>query len=157
MIGWARVAKMASVFMFLSKIWSAEESRCVYTYTCTNKHIILDRNETKQCSLALFPGRRRNSLATYASSNCYFRCLKVGSTNQISERSHITKAKPNCICIELLHSRPFHFNRLLNRASVGASHDDLRSNNFYFTSVVERTANSCFYEQESTILTAGKL
>ena len=48
-------------------------------------------------SLASFPGCRRNGLATSASSNCYFRCLKVGSTNQISERSHMTTLKPNCV------------------------------------------------------------
>ena len=36
-------------------------------------------------------------------------------------------------------------------------HDDLRSNDFYFTLVVERTANSCFHEQESPILTSGKI
>ena len=47
--------------------------------------------------IASFPGHRRNSLATSASSNCYFRCLKVGSTNQISERSHMTTVKPNCV------------------------------------------------------------
>ena len=47
--------------------------------------------------LASFPGRRRNGLATSASSNCYFRCLKVGSTNQVSDRSHMTTVKPNCI------------------------------------------------------------
>jgi len=43
--------------------------------------------------LASFPGRRRNGLATSASLNCYFRCLKVGSTNQILERSHMTTVK----------------------------------------------------------------
>ena len=43
--------------------------------------------------LASFPGHRRNGLATSASSNCYFRCLKVGSTNQISEHSHTTTVK----------------------------------------------------------------
>jgi len=32
--------------------------------------------------------------ATSASSNCYSRCLKVGSTNQISERSHMTTVNP---------------------------------------------------------------
>ena len=47
--------------------------------------------------LASFPGRRRNGLATSASSNCYFRCLKVGSTNHISERSHMTTVKLNCV------------------------------------------------------------
>ena len=47
--------------------------------------------------LASFPGRGRNCLATSASSNCYFRCLKVGSTNQISEHSHMTTVKPNCV------------------------------------------------------------
>ena len=56
--------------------------------------------------LASFPGRRGNGLATSASSNCYFRCLKVGSTNQIWERSHMTTVKP----IEPSQSRPFHFN-----------------------------------------------
>ena len=30
-----------------------------------------------------FPGHRRNGLATCVSSNCYFHCQKVGSTNQI--------------------------------------------------------------------------
>jgi len=44
--------------------------------------------------LASFPGRRSNGLATSASSNCYFHCLKVGSTIQISERSHMTTVKP---------------------------------------------------------------
>ena len=39
----------------------------------------------------------RNGLATFASSNCYFRCLKVGSTNQISEHSHMIAVKPNCV------------------------------------------------------------
>ena len=34
--------------------------------------------------IALFPGHRRNSLATYSSSNSYFLCQEVGSTNQIS-------------------------------------------------------------------------
>ena len=47
--------------------------------------------------LASFPGRRRNGLATSASSNCYFRCPKVGSTNQIWERSHMKTVKPNCV------------------------------------------------------------
>ena len=47
--------------------------------------------------LASFPGRRRNGLATSGSSNCYFCCLKVGSTNQISERSHMTTVKLNCV------------------------------------------------------------
>jgi len=45
--------------------------------------------------IASFPGRRRNGLATSVSSNCY--CLKVGSTNQISQRSHMTTVKPNCL------------------------------------------------------------
>ena len=31
-----------------------------------------------KASVASFPGRRRNGLATSASSNCYFCCLKVG-------------------------------------------------------------------------------
>jgi len=47
--------------------------------------------------LASFPGHRRNGLATSASSNCYFCCPKVGSTNQISERSHMTTVKPNYV------------------------------------------------------------
>jgi len=47
--------------------------------------------------LASFLGRRRNGLATVTSSNCYFRCLKVGRTNQISECSHMTTVKPNCV------------------------------------------------------------
>ena len=48
-------------------------------------------------SIASLPGHRRNGLATSASSNCYFHCLKVGSTNQISERSHMIRVKPNCV------------------------------------------------------------
>ena len=47
--------------------------------------------------VASFPGRRRNGLATSVSSNCYFRCLQVGSTNQISERSHMATVEPNCV------------------------------------------------------------
>ena len=47
--------------------------------------------------VASFPGRRRNGPATSASSNCYFHCLKVSSTNQISECSHMTTVKPNCV------------------------------------------------------------
>ena len=43
--------------------------------------------------LASFPGCRGNGLATSASSNCYFCCLKVDSTNQIPEHSHMT----NCV------------------------------------------------------------
>jgi len=57
-------------------------------------------------SLASFPGHRRNGLATSMSSNCYFLCLKVGSTSQISECSQMTIAS----YIELSQSRPFHFN-----------------------------------------------
>jgi len=34
--------------------------------------------------LALFPGHRRNGLASYSSSNCHFLCQEFGSTNQIS-------------------------------------------------------------------------
>ena len=43
--------------------------------------------------LALFPGHRRNGLGTCVSSNCYFRCLEVSSTNQISEHCHMTTVK----------------------------------------------------------------
>ena len=43
------------------------------------------------------------------------------------------------------------------RSSVGALHDNLRSNDFYFTSVVERTTNTCLHEQESPILTTEKI
>ena len=50
-----------------------------------------------QGRLASFPGRRRNGLATSASSNCCFRCLKVGSTNPISERSHMTTVELSCV------------------------------------------------------------
>ena len=50
--------------------------------------------------LALFPGHRRNALTTSVSSNCYFPCQKVCSTNKISEHCHMTRVKPNCI----LHS-----------------------------------------------------
>ena len=105
--------------------------------------------------LASFPGRRRNSLATSASSNCFFRCLKVGSTNQFSEHSHMTTVKPNFVTVTVMPI-PLQW-RSLDRISVGALHDNLCSNDFYFTSIVESTANSCFYEQESPILTAGKI
>jgi len=47
--------------------------------------------------IASFPGCRRNSLATYVRSNCYFRCQKTGSTNQISKHCHMTILRPNCI------------------------------------------------------------
>jgi len=47
--------------------------------------------------LASFPGQRRYGLATSASSNCYFLCQKVVSTNQISECCRMTTVKPNCI------------------------------------------------------------
>jgi len=40
--------------------------------------------------LASFPGRRRNGLATSASSNCYFLCLKVGSIVPIKFQNVIT-------------------------------------------------------------------
>ena len=49
-----------------------------------------------QGSLTLRPCRR-NGLATFASSHCYFHCLKVGSTNQMSEHCHMTIVKLNCI------------------------------------------------------------
>ena len=44
----------------------------------------------------------------------------------------------------------------IDHASVGALHE-FCPNDFYFTSVVESTTNSCFHEQESPILTAGKI
>jgi len=47
--------------------------------------------------------------------------------------------------------------RSLDRASIGALHNDLCLNDFYFTPVVEPTANSCFHEQKSPILRAAKL
>ena len=52
--------------------------------------------------LASFTGRtcRRNGLAwqlPYEFKLLYFRCLKVGSTNQISERSHMTTVKPKAL------------------------------------------------------------
>ena len=72
-----------------------------------------------------FPGRRRNSLATYASSNCYFHCQKVGSTNQISEHCHVTILNPIAPCVDTLQSRPFI--TLLDRASVSALRDDMFS------------------------------
>ena len=63
-----------------------------YTSTRSNGMGYKDGEE-----IASFPGCRRNGLATSVSSNCYFRCLKVGSTNQISECSHMTTVKPNCV------------------------------------------------------------
>jgi len=108
-------------------------------------------------TLTSFPDPRRNGLATSTSSNCYFCCLKVGSTNQISERSHMTTVKPNSIMHWTVAVKPIPLQwQLLDRASVGALHEDLCSNDFYFSSVVEPTANSCFHEQECLILTAGK-
>ena len=108
--------------------------------------------------LASFPGCRRNGLATSVSSNCYFCCLKVGSTNQISECSHTTTVNPNSVMHWIVTVTPIPLQyQSLNRATVGALHEDLCSNDFYFTSVVEPTANSCFHEQECPILTAGKI
>ena len=109
-------------------------------------------------SLASFPGRRRNSLATSVSSNCYFRCLKVGSTNQISEHSHMTTIQPNCVMHWTVAVMPIPLQkRTLDHTSVGALHDGRSSNDLYFISVVEPTASSWFHEQESPILTAGKI
>jgi len=55
--------------------------------------------------LASFPGRRRDGLVTFASSNCYFCCQEIDSTNQISERSHTTTVNPIASCIEPPQSR----------------------------------------------------
>ena len=113
-------------------------------YSC--KYQLVDA--VRACStLALFPGHRRNGLATSMSSNCYFHCQKIGSTNQNSERCHMTTVKHNWVM--------YWTDR--NRAGIHALHDDCFSNDLYFTSVVEPTANSCFLEQESPILTAGKI
>ena len=60
---------------------------------------------------ASFPGHGRNSLATSASSNCYFRCQKAGITNQISECCHMTTIKPNnCVMHWTVTVTPIHFN-----------------------------------------------
>ena len=80
------------------------------------------------------------------------------STNQISEHCHMTTAKPNCVMHWTIAVTPISLQEwLLDCTSVGAPHDEICSNDFYFTSVVELTANSCFHEQESPILTAGKI
>ena len=101
-------------------------------YSC--KYQLVDA--VRACStLALFPGHRRNGLATSMSSNCYFHCQKIGSTNQNSERCHMTTVKPNWVM--------YWTDR--NRAGIHALHDDCFSNDLYFTSVVEPTANSCRY------------
>jgi len=60
-------------------------------------------------AVALLPDRRRNGLATSTSSNCYFRCQKVGSTNQISERCPMTTVKPKCVMHTLKCRSHVHF------------------------------------------------
>ena len=51
-----------------------------------------------------FPGR--NGLATYASSNFYFHCQRVGRTNQISS-CHMTTVNQTASCVETSQSCPF--------------------------------------------------
>ena len=58
------------------------------------------------CSLVPRPSRR-NGLGTYTSSNCYFRCQRVGRTNQISERCHMTTVSRIVTCVETSQSCPF--------------------------------------------------
>jgi len=60
-------------------------------------------------SWSSFPVHRRNGLAT-SCSNCYFSCQKVGSTNQISERCHMTAVKPKYVMHLTVAVTPFHFN-----------------------------------------------
>jgi len=62
----------------------------------------------------------------------------------------MTTVKPNCIMHSTIAVTPIPLQqRSLDRASVGTLHNDFCSHNFYFTSVVEPTANSCFHEQEA--------
>ena len=49
----------------------------------------------------------RNGLATSASSNCYFRCQRVGRPNQISDRCHMTTVNRIASCVETSQSCPF--------------------------------------------------
>ena len=62
-------------------------------YGWVQKHVL---NHARNI-LASFPGHRRNGLVTSVSSNCYFCCQKVCSTNQISEHCHMTTVNPNCV------------------------------------------------------------
>ena len=67
-------------------------------------------------------------------------CLNVGSTNQISERSHDNSKTQLCNALTRrshAHSTSIAITR---SCSVG---DDFCLNDFYFTSVVQPTANSC--------------
>ena len=80
--------------------------------------------------------------------------LKVGSTNQISERSHMTTVKPNCV---------MHWTVAVTPIPLQSQSLDRHFARWFwfewlcFTSVVEQTLNSCFHQQESPILTAGKI
>jgi len=53
-------------------------------------------NGTQPHPLALFPGHRRNGLATVTSSNRYFCCQKFGISNSISEHHHLQLYKLLC-------------------------------------------------------------
>ena len=108
--------------------------------------------------LASFPDCRRNGLATSTSSNCYFRCQKSwqyqSNFRMLSHDNSKTKLCHALNCHSHAHSISI---AMLDWASMGALHDDCFSKDLYLTSVVEPTENSCFHEQESPILTAGKI
>ena len=71
---------------------------CLASYSSLHTHSL----SCWPCSQAIggtasFPGYRRNSLATSASSNCYFCCHKIGSSNQFSEHHYHDSRKSNCV------------------------------------------------------------
>ena len=93
--------------------------------------VVYSRNQ-----LASFPGHRRNGMETSVSSNCFFRCQKVGSTNQISKHDHMTPVKTvvSCVGISHAHSIPItNFSWSLNHASAGISHNGFCLNDFRLT------------------------
>jgi len=101
------------------------------------------------CCLTSFPGHWRNSLATSASSNFYFRCQVAGITNQNFRMLKWMSVTVTVQCMTQLLGFTvvmwFH-------TGIGALHNDRFSKDLYFTSVIEPTASSCFHEQESPIL-----
>ena len=108
--------------------------------------------------LASFPGHKRNALTTFASSNLLLP-LPESLQYQLNFRMLSHDNSKTQLHLAFKSRRHTHSiqQRSLYHTSVGALHNDFCSNNFCFTSVVELTTKSYFHEQESPILTAGKI
>ena len=91
---------------------------------------------------------RRKGMAT---SNCYFRCQRVGRTIRY-QNAVIGHSKPNCVMHWNVAVTPIHHNsRSFYRTSVGALHDDLCSFVVCLPSIAEPAANSCYHEQDRLV------